>query len=238
MAKKIVALLTCITIIFTIAIFTPESNAGLQTLNLSKQTKEIKVGESFQLTMTGVKTSSIKWKSSKPGVATVNKKGVVKGIKAGTTNITGKYKSLKFVIKVTVKSINKKTDKTTESTTESTTENSTEQTSDKMIFISENNDVAVYYGGQNKSEANIYYFKFWIKNKTDKTMYASIDYVCADGVSINDVNSTQIYSGKTNYIEICSEKKMGESEIIGTLYYNFPRNNDNENRYLEFKYTK
>lgn len=102
MGKKIVALLTILAIIFTVAIFTPDSNAGIQTLNLSKQTKEIKVGESFQLTMTGVKASSIKWKSSKPGVATVSKKGVVKGVKAGTTNITGKYKSLKFTIKVTV----------------------------------------------------------------------------------------------------------------------------------------
>lgn len=122
MGKKIAALLTILAIIFTVTICTPDSNAGIQTLNLSKQTKEIKVGESFQLTMTGVKASSIKWKSSKPGVATVSKKGVVKGIKAGTTNITGKYKSLKFTIKVVVK---KKQDKTTSTTTESTTEGTT-----------------------------------------------------------------------------------------------------------------
>lgn len=102
MGKKIVALLTILAIIFTVAIWTPDSNAGIQTLNLSKQTKEIKVGESFQLTMTGVKASSIKWKSSKPGVATVSKKGVVKGIKAGKTTIKGKYKSLTFSIIVTV----------------------------------------------------------------------------------------------------------------------------------------
>ena len=102
MGKKIVALLTILAIIFTVAICTPDSNAGIQTLNLSKQTKEIKVGESFQLSMTGVKASTIKWKNSKPGVATVSKKGVVKGVKAGTANITGKYKSLKFTIAVKV----------------------------------------------------------------------------------------------------------------------------------------
>ncbi len=107
MKKRIIALLTCLALIISVACIMPDSNAGIQTLNLSKQTKEIKVGESFQLSMNGVKASSIKWKSSKPGVATVSKKGVIKGIKAGTANITGKYKNLKFTVKVTVSGTNK-----------------------------------------------------------------------------------------------------------------------------------
>ena len=118
MGKKIVALIMCIAIIFTVAICTRDSSAGIQTLNLSKQTKEIKVGESFQLSMNGVKVGTIKWKSSKPSVATVSKKGVVKGIKTGSANVTGKYKSLKFTVKVVVK---KKQSKTTEKSTEKTT---------------------------------------------------------------------------------------------------------------------
>ena len=137
MGKKIVALLTILAIIFTVAICTPDSNAGIQTLNLSKQTKEIKVGESFQLTMTGVKASSIKWKSSKPGVATVSKKGVVKGVKAGTTNITGKYKNLKFTIKVTV--TGSSSPKTPEKNTETPSASSTD------VLLGSKANVEIYY---------------------------------------------------------------------------------------------
>lgn len=48
-------------------------------------------------------TKGIKYKSSNKKVATVNKKGVVKALKKGTTNITVKYKKKTVKIKVTVK---------------------------------------------------------------------------------------------------------------------------------------
>ena len=45
---------------------------------------------------------SIKWSSSKKSIATVSKKGVVKGIKAGTTTITAKRSGAKASCKVQV----------------------------------------------------------------------------------------------------------------------------------------
>lgn len=110
--KKIVAIVSILALMISLFCFTPDVDAGIQKLNLSKQTKEIKVGESFQLSMNGVKVSSIKWKSSKPKIAKVSKKGVVKGLKVGTTTITGKYKSLKFSITVKVVAKQKKQEQT------------------------------------------------------------------------------------------------------------------------------
>lgn len=47
-------------------------------------------------------TKGIKYKSSNKKVATVSKKGVVKALKKGTTNITVKYKKKTVKIKITV----------------------------------------------------------------------------------------------------------------------------------------
>lgn len=164
MGKKIAALLTILAIIFTVAIFTPDSNAGIQTLNLSKQTKEIKVGESFQLTMTGVKSSSIKWKSSKPSVATVNKKGVIRGLSTGTTNITGKYKSLKFTIVVTVKAKDTQTSKPSKG--------------DQLIYSDDKAEL--YYVGVSDGYGNDN-VNFKVISKMNETLYWGFDVIYLDG---------------------------------------------------------
>ena len=204
MGKKIVALLTILAIIFTVAICTPDSNAGIQTLNLSKQTKEIKVGESFQLTMTGVKASSIKWKSSKPGVATVSKKGVVKGIKTGTTNITGKYKSLKFTIKVNVAT---KTT-TTESTTESTTENN------KGLYLGSCAKVDLYI---DHIDENYMYIK--AVNNNPYNIKVRIDYMNFDQITYNNINTFDVMANNFRvYNDIYSEGEIPKSFKTVSLY--------------------
>ena len=108
--KKIVAIVSIVALMISLFVFTPDSNAGVATMNLTKQKKTISVGQSFQLKLDGLKASKVKWSSSKPSVASVSKKGIVKGLTAGTTNIIGKYKGIKFLIKVTVKA--KPTEKT------------------------------------------------------------------------------------------------------------------------------
>lgn len=241
MGKKIVALLTILAIIFTVAICTPDSNAGIQTLNLSKQTKEIKVGESFQLTMTGVKASSIKWKSSKPSVATINKKGVIKGVKVGTTNITGKYKSLKFTIKVVVK---KKQDKTTEKTTESTTEGTTEKTTETpkpvkeddlngMPFVVKTDYAKLYYENIGKIE-DTYFINFMCKNTTDKTIYAEVNYLVVDDKSYKSFANSMIYSGRTEEISFVVDEIEDFKTLLGTFHTTY----DGDAKDVEFKFTK
>lgn len=102
MKKRIIALLTCLTLIISVICIMPDSDAGVATLNITKQKKTISAGQSFQIKLDGIKSSSVKWSSSKASVAKVNKKGIVTGVKAGKAVITGKYKQVKFTIDVTV----------------------------------------------------------------------------------------------------------------------------------------
>lgn len=202
--KKIVAIVSILTLIISIFCFTPDSNAGIQTLNLSKQTKEIKVGESFQLSMTGVKTSSIKWKSSKPGVATVSKKGVVKGVKAGTTNITGKYKSLKFTIKVKVVS-------TTEDTTESKPTTPTPSTG---LFLGTCANVDLYI-----DHFDNYYMYIKAINKNPYNIKVRIDYMNFDQTTYNNINTFDVMANNFRvYNDIYDEGEIPKSFKTVSLY--------------------
>jgi len=108
MKKRIVLLFAAIIVLGILYI--PEVDAGVQTLNLTTQSKTITIGKSFQCKLNGLKASKVKWSSSKPSVATVSKKGIVTGIKKGKATITGKYRGIKFTVKITVTS-NPKTDK-------------------------------------------------------------------------------------------------------------------------------
>lgn len=101
MKKKIITLTLCLLIILSIC-FVPDVDAGTPTLNLTNSTYYIEVGKSFAIKLNGLKASKVKWSSSNKSVATVSKKGVVKSLKKGKTTITGKYKKLKFKIKINV----------------------------------------------------------------------------------------------------------------------------------------
>ena len=104
MKKRLIALLTCLTLAAIIICFKFNTDAGSSVLNLTTQSKSIAGGKSITLKVNGIKSSKIKWKSSKPSVATVSKKGVVKGLKKGKATITGKYRGVKFTVKITVTS--------------------------------------------------------------------------------------------------------------------------------------
>lgn len=101
MKKKIIAILTCVILLASLC-FIPEVDAGTSVLNITNETYSIDAGQSFTLKLNGIKAKKVKWSSSNKSVATVNKKGVVKGIKKGKATITGKYKGLKFKINVNV----------------------------------------------------------------------------------------------------------------------------------------
>ena len=77
-----------------------------KTLKLKKKKATINVGQTVTLKATvKPKKAPLKWKSSKKKVATVTKKGVVKGKAAGTTTITVTSGKKKATCKVTVKQI-------------------------------------------------------------------------------------------------------------------------------------
>ena len=70
MKKRIIALLTSIALLIALICISPGSEAGVETLNLTKQSKIITVGKSFQAKIDGITASKVKWSSSNKGVAT------------------------------------------------------------------------------------------------------------------------------------------------------------------------
>lgn len=101
MKKRIIALLTCVMLIAALSIV-PDVDAGKSTFNITNQTRTVAVGKSFTIKLNGIKAKKVKWSSSNTSVATVSKTGVVSGVKKGKATITGKYKGIKFKIKVIV----------------------------------------------------------------------------------------------------------------------------------------
>lgn len=69
---------------------------------LNKKKAVIYVGGQLRLKVKGTK-KKVKWSSKEKKIATVSKKGVVKGKRAGKTKITAKVKGKKLVCRLTVK---------------------------------------------------------------------------------------------------------------------------------------
>lgn len=101
---KILAIVLCF------SMFAPSvvPNVGVETVEaktkvkLNYKKKTIAPRNSFQLKLKGA-NGKVTWKSSKKKVATVNSKGKVKGVKAGTAKITATSGRKKYTCKVTVK---------------------------------------------------------------------------------------------------------------------------------------
>ncbi len=72
------------------------------TVKLNYQTKTISVGNKFKLKVLN-SAKKAKFTSDKPEIASVSKKGVVKGLKKGTAYITAKVGKKKYTCKVTVR---------------------------------------------------------------------------------------------------------------------------------------
>lgn len=79
-------------------------------VKLNKTKLTIDKGETYQLKVKNTK-KKVTWSSKNKSIATVNKKGVVKGRKAGTTTITAKVGKKKYACKVTVQEETKAADK-------------------------------------------------------------------------------------------------------------------------------
>lgn len=69
--------------------------------SLSKKSKKIYAGDDFTLTVKN-NSKAVKWSSANKAIATVNSKGVVKGVKPGTTTINATIAGAKYSCKVTV----------------------------------------------------------------------------------------------------------------------------------------
>ena len=89
-------------VILCMMVFAKQTDAGYPTLNLTSDAKTISAGQKTQLKVNGVKSNKINWSTSNKEVATVSKKGIVTGISKGKATITGKYRGVRFKVKLTV----------------------------------------------------------------------------------------------------------------------------------------
>ena len=94
-------LLVALTVLMSVNVFaTPHFELSKAKMTIYKgQTVTLKASYEEK----NVKATSAKWKTSNKKIATVTKKGVVKGVKAGKATITCTYKNVKTKCVVTVK---------------------------------------------------------------------------------------------------------------------------------------
>ena len=88
--------------------FTVTAQAAAKKTGLNKTKATLTTGATYTLKLLDKKgktisASKVKWSTSSKKIATVSKKGVVKGVKKGTATITATYKGKKYTCKVTVK---------------------------------------------------------------------------------------------------------------------------------------
>ncbi len=104
MKKKLRALTLSLALILAFTALTPLSSVSAKTtaISISKSKATVKVGSTLKLKVNGT-TAKAKWSSSKKDVATVNNKGLVKGIRAGKTVISAKIGNKAYKCNVTVK---------------------------------------------------------------------------------------------------------------------------------------
>ena len=81
--------------------------AATKKIHLRKTTITVTAGKTFQQKLIAkngktIKATIVKWKSSKPSIAKIDKKGKIKAVKNGTVKMTAKYKgkTYKFTVKV------------------------------------------------------------------------------------------------------------------------------------------
>lgn len=157
MRKKIVALLSCIALIISIAIITPSSDAGVQTYNITNDSRSLMEGSSFKIKINGLNPSKVSWSSSKSSVATVNKKGIVNGVKPGKAVIKGRYKGILFNITVLVYA-------------KKTTSNFSYSLKDTTLKF-----VSAKYGKDHWDEDTVYQIRFSFENKgTEPLKFADL----------------------------------------------------------------
>lgn len=76
----------------------------VENVALSTKATSMLINEKKKIKLTGA-SAKVKWYSSKKGVASVNKKGVVTGKKSGKAMVTAKYRGRKFTSEITVQTI-------------------------------------------------------------------------------------------------------------------------------------
>ena len=95
-----ILLATVILVLASVFVYTSSDNVYAKT-RISKKNLTMKVSEKSVLKLKGAK-GKIVWKSNKPMIVKVSKKGKVTALKQGRATITAKNKGKKYICKVKV----------------------------------------------------------------------------------------------------------------------------------------
>lgn len=112
--KKILAMI--FVVVLSISMISTTNVSAAKKVKLNKTKATIYVGKTVTLKLKNNK-KKVKWTTSNKKIATVNKKGKVKGKKAGKVTITAKVGKKKYKCKVTVKKQKVKNEINTKNTT-------------------------------------------------------------------------------------------------------------------------
>lgn len=178
------------------------------TLSASVKKFTLKVGEKKQLVVYGTSGKKVKWKSSKKKIATVNKKGIVKGKKKGKTTITAKYGSKQTKFKITVKKANNNQSSATSTYTTAnnslTTVSNSELAAGLLIDaqIMQNHTILLTVTNTNSQMIPHYTINYMFKNSNGIAIETGNEY----GYVINAYQTHHIsiygYSSKINQIDL------------------------------------
>lgn len=162
MKKLLKPIALILALLLAVLCFSTPNNSTASGHNMTATTLSMTVGTKQSMTVPGVSSSKVKWKSNKTSIATVDKKGVVKAKKAGSATITGTYQKIKFTCKVTV------------TATKGTTYNKT---------LVDNSKLKVVLTSITQTK-----FNFKVTNKTNKGIFVTIgdSYIQLDGKSYYD----------------------------------------------------
>lgn len=121
--------------------------------NLNVKNVTLSVGMSKQLKVSGLKTKSVKWSSSKKSVVSVSKKGKITAKKKGKAVIFAKYSGGRLKCKVTVNAQRKsKLSKTTTSETTTESVSTPTQNSAQTVPVQNGKILVAYFSWSGTSE--------------------------------------------------------------------------------------
>lgn len=93
----------CVSMLMLLVLMVIMLSVTTPAAKINKKKASVRVGNSIQLTISGLKAGkAIKWTSSDKSIASVTKKGKVTGRKRGTATITGRAGRKKYTCHVTV----------------------------------------------------------------------------------------------------------------------------------------
>ena len=238
--KKLLALIFAVVLSFSML---PTTNINAASkVKLSKTKTTIYVGKTVTLKLKNNK-KKVKWTTSNKKIATVSKKGKVKGKKAGKVTITAKVRKKKYKCKITVKKKQtpkptiKPTEQPTTKPTETPTTKPVEQPTDGVEEPSLNPQIAENVETLkklNKTRQEQGADDKEILSKIDEINKSEIhDGLVSEKFNINKavqaiINDTAQYSKYVDYHGGCYDEKYKTEEYSGVIEFN-----DNVIQYLE-----